>query len=309
MKPKLIAITMDQKLINPDWLKYGIPGLAALLAIILYFTFKDRITATKGKSVYITMSIFCCAIIALLSIGGLLNNADNKLKYQYDQNVDHLKDTITSLHKDLAIITNNTPELDLLRKELIHNDSIRTVLKRQNELLSDTVSYQKDILKENTAKLMQFLSDDFFTTNYKSGLSEYSGVADLTFKRLRRMVFDNILTLHADKDLLAKSMAYLKMQYPDQVAQPDVDKILSGFKHLCTFKLAWINNIAIPEYMAKKNNPPLFFQDGSVPVQYPKEVWILDDAQSNIHNVMPLNSRTKLELDRESRVIQAMLLK
>lgn len=265
----------------PDILKFGVLGLVAIFAVLLFFLFRQA--PTKARFTFVLLPF---TIVTLLLIG-----MSSYSVYVF-KNIDNNK-TIDSLKEELRIYQGSSAANETLQHEykkiLSNRDSLDVVIGHVKHLVKD-----KETLLSNNVMLLIIEAFEN-VTNETSGKAHHSiSEETLTFLRFKNAIFQKIYDFGADTAILRKVLIKLK----SRGAEINVDQLVKVTPSLIQLKRAWLKDalLVLGNEEERLSHTPV--QEGAkVTLPLPKEVWILPNTPFEV--TLTDDNYPRLEFEKE----------
>jgi|GEM_PF-5329921 len=248
----------------PELLKYGYIGLVVIFAIFIFLLFRKQFEdklSTKDFLIRISPFIIVSGFLLWTSWVSI----DKSYNFKQSKMID-------SLSTELKIYKGTSPSTEALQRQYDvikkKNDSLESIISNVNHHIKDRVA-----LLDNTIMLNIVESFELATAN-TSGKSN-AGLSDseLTFRRYKNAIFQNVYEFGADTLVLKKALEIIGKRVDDKI---DIKKLISATPRIIQLRRQWVKS-AFSQIQTAIDKMPQQEQDmPEIKLQYPKELWILD---------------------------------
>ncbi len=263
----------------PDILKYGVIGLVAIFAVLLFYLFKQAPTKARFLYILLPFAVITITLVCVASYAGYVSKKQDNDK------------TIDSLKQELKIYQGSSAANESLQKKYQIVLSNRDSLLLQIGHVQHQIKDKETLLKNSVMLLIVEAFED--ATNETSGKSD-PGISkpELDFLRYKNAIFQKIYDFGADTGVLRAALTVLKKRG----AEIDVNRLVKVTPHLIQLKRKWLKDAILTYENAEK---ALGVKQESVRfnIQLPAEVAILPNKPYTV--TLTSDSYPRLEFEKE----------
>ncbi|MFS2185651.1 hypothetical protein ACCC92_03195 [Mucilaginibacter sp. Mucisp84] len=263
----------------PDILKYGVIGLVAIFAVLLFYLFKQAPTKARFLYILLPFAVITITLVCVASYAGYVSKKQDNDK------------TIDSLKEELRIYQGSSAANEGLQKKYQAVLSNRDSLLLQIGHVQHQIKDKETLLKNSVMLLIVEAFED--ATNETSGKSD-PGISkpELDFLRYKNAIFQKIYDFGADTGVLRAALTVLKKRG----AEIDVNRLVKVTPHLIQLKRKWLKDAILAYENAEK---ALGVKQESVRfnIQLPAEVAILPNKPYTV--TLTSDSYPRLEFEKE----------
>ncbi len=285
----------------PAILKYGLPGLAAIIVFLAYqLLLSQSKKKSPNRSILQTIKVFMAlgVVLAIISAIGSVTELMTNVKHQKSlddlrsrlqvaqQENEHLKKAQGSEEKVVQL----RQELENAKARVKQLQEASVSQQEATQLRADLAEAQKSLQAvERTAATQRAALDRHVADRLEQALWEHrdklqvvpeSERTEVRRSLLRRAVFLNMRAFEADPNILSSALAcFVRHGHSDLTSA--VDEVVTDFPKLRVSRFRWLQDQAIPTYNEAMQKRTLTVTQASwrVDVPLPHEFVIKDVAQ------------------------------
>jgi TolA-binding protein len=285
----------------PAILKFGLPGLAAIVVFLAYKLLLDQSKKERpNRSIIETIKAFMALGIVLAIISAISSATELITSLKQEESLSQLRSKLSAADGEIRQLRETTgsqqttaqleqkllaaeAEIDHLKqtsvgqREVARLESELDEARKGQQEAAQRGATQRDALDRIVADAFEQV---FAESAGKMGSVPPSEQAKVRGSLLRRAVFINILTFQADGDILRSALQHLVSRgFPDLKAA--AEEVVRDLPNLKVLKLRWLQDVAIPELnkaIDKASRSPMQAAvQAKIPL--PREFVVLDVAE------------------------------